>query len=98
MHRKKGEQNTMFFRYWKIIKKWKINFKQKEKKKFACKTVLCSRTFSSVFFFFLFAINTKKKKYRKIACSVIFMINSLKFEDKTISMIELVNRLYVQDF
>lgn len=32
MHRKKGEQNTMFFRYWKIIKKWKINFKQKEKK------------------------------------------------------------------
>lgn len=51
-----------------------------------------------LFFFFLFAINTKKKKYRKIACSVIFMINSLKFEDKTISMIELVNRLYVQDF
>lgn len=54
--------------------------------------------FPLFFFFFLFAINTKKKKYRKIACSVIFMINSLKFEDKTISMIGLVNRLYVQDF
>lgn len=72
---------------------------KRKKKKFACKTVLCSHTFSSVcFFFFLFAIDTKKKKYRKIACSVIFMINSLKFEDKTISMIGLVNRLYVQDF
>lgn len=69
---------------------------KRKKKKFACKTVLCSGTFSSVFF--LFAINTKKKKYRKIACSVIFMINSLKFEDETISIIELVNRLYVQDF
>lgn len=71
-----------------------MNFKQKETKKFACKTVFCSCTFSSVF---LYAINTKKKKMQKIACSVIFMNNSLKFEDKTVSMIELVNRLYVQD-
>lgn len=62
MHRKKGEQNTMFFRYWKIIKKWKINFKKKEKKKFACKTVLCSGTFSSVFFFFFCLLSTPKRK------------------------------------
>lgn len=65
MHRKKGEQNTMFFRYWKIIKKWKINFKKKEKKKFACKTVLCSRTFSSVFFFFFVCYQHQKEKIQK---------------------------------
>lgn len=66
MHRKKGEQNTMFFRYWKIIKKWKINFKKKEKKKFACKTVLCSRTFSFVFFFFCLLSTPKRKNTEKL--------------------------------
>lgn len=39
----------------------------------------------------------KRIKMQKIACSVILLNNSLKFEDKTISMRELVNRLFAQD-
>lgn len=63
MHRKKGEQNTMFFRYWKIIKKWKINFKQKGKKRNLHARLYFVVTHFPLFVFFFFCLlSTPKRK------------------------------------